>query len=55
MVGGQSRSALWLAGGLSLARFVTFTALPIFYLREAGVPGYALDLDRDLFADGDGG
>lgn len=44
---GQSAAsrALWLAAGfvfcLSLAHSLTFTALPIFYVQEVGLPGYA--------------
>lgn len=37
--------ALWIAGAfvgcLAAAHFLTFTALPLFFVREVGLPGYA--------------
>ncbi|MEM1237099.1 MAG: MFS transporter [Pseudomonadota bacterium] len=40
-----SDMALWIAGGfigcLAAAHFLTFTALPLFFVREVGLPGYA--------------
>ncbi|WP_308915711.1 MFS transporter [Jannaschia sp. LMIT008] len=38
-------TALWIAGAfvgcLAAAHFLTFTALPLFFVREVGLPGYA--------------
>ena len=43
--GEPSNHALWLAAAfvfcLSLAHALTFTALPLFYVQEVGLPGYA--------------
>ncbi len=55
-----SRITRALAGGgfcvlPAFAHSLTFTALPIFYVQEVGLPGYALDFDRDLFTGGDSG
>ena len=40
-----SDTALWIAGAfvgcLAAAHFLTFTALPLFFVREVGLPGYA--------------
>ena len=45
-VGGSvANQALWIAGAfvgcLAAAHFVTFTALPLFFVREVGLPAYA--------------
>lgn len=41
----SSSGALWIAGVfvgcLAAAHFITFTALPLFFVREVGLPGYA--------------
>ncbi|MEM7741799.1 MAG: MFS transporter [Pseudomonadota bacterium] len=42
---GSPDIALWIAGAfvgcLAAAHFLTFTALPLFFVREVGLPGYA--------------